>query len=546
LIVRKLGIVACIFWLASFSWAQELSTSVFPSEDELLEALHLGEIDIYQFMILQEIITQGIDSTNSYLLDEIPNLSFFVPQPQSPTTSLETEQTTPFAKPAVKIKTVGGTFSHQYYRELEQQERSRYRMTGRLNFRDNFETSFKLNREFSGRERFVSRRFSYRNDRGKLHEVTLGNFSARLGLGTVFGYRGKLLDFSDRIGQESLLFPDYGGYNGVFSHANIDHIDVKALASVNRDSSHTLVSTGGMVSLKAAPFEPAVIIGLNHLKNRSNGNDLNDFKYGLNSMYRYRTGYLSLEFSAQAGERSSFGALLAEGRHRFSQAEIKYAGWIYNDDYLDLTGGSKAGSLRHQITLDDVDLTFSDKRSGQEGGMLKSIVLLDEKLQWVNSLTYAGRNKDTLDFQFLSALVEEINRSFEFRLDYLNKTKRRIITDQRELMEQRMRLEARFRTGDLFARSYIAYNTESGLGDFVSFFLNVKYRWVPRGSVELWSNLAQVDAKDAAVDYWYVYVRNEQYLFNGLMAAIKLSHRYDRKAGEKHYTVVSLEVSTTL
>ncbi|MFQ6007646.1 MAG: hypothetical protein ACE5K8_01715 [Candidatus Zixiibacteriota bacterium] len=545
--MRTFGFAATLtLWLVSISLAQELSTEVFPSEDELLEALRLSEIDIYQFLILQEIILHGIDSASSHLLDEIPNLAFFVTQPQSPTTSLETEQTTPFAKPDVKIKTVGGTFRHQFYQELEQQEQSRYRTTCHLNFRNNLEAAFKLHREFSGRERFVSRRFSYHNDHGKLHKVTLGNFSARLGLGTVFGYRGKLLGFSDRIGKESLLFPDYGGYNGVFSQLNLNQVEVKMLSSVNRDSSHMLISTGGMVSWKAAPFEPAVIAGVNHLKNRSSGKNLNDFKYGLYSMYRYSTGYLSLEFSAQAGDRSSWGAVVAEGRHLFGLAEIKYAAWIYNDNYLDLSGGSKAGNLRHQITLDDVDLTFSDKRSGQEGGMLKSIVQLNEKLQWVNSLTYAGRNKDTLDFQFLSALINKINLSFEFRLDYLNKTKRRISTVQRDLMEQRTRLEARFKAGDLFARSYIAYNTENGRSDDVAFFLNVRYRLVHGGLVEIWSNLAHFDLEDTAIDYWYMYVRNEQPLFPGMTAAIKMSHRYDRNAGEKHYTVISLEVNTTL
>lgn len=515
---------------------------MYPSEDELLEALRLGEIDFRQYLILQEVIVHGIDSADYHLLDEIPNLSFFLTNQKSMATSLEKEQAASFSKPADKTGRTEGTFGYQYYQELEQEGQARYRNSVLLHFRNHFEVAFKLHREFSGRERFVSRWLAYKNTTGRLKEVRLGSFSQRLGLGTIFGYRGKLLEFSDELDEESFLFPDYGGYNGVYSRLGFNRVEIEALSSVNRDANHALISAGGMVSLAKSPLRPGVIVGVSYLKNRNTGKRFHDINYGFSSRYRYYDSYLSFELCAQGGERSSWGGFVAEGRHHFGLAEIKYAGWVYDDNYLDLTGGSKAGNLHHTDTLDKVDLVYSDKRSGQEGGMLKSIVLLNKELEMVNSLMYAGRNRDTANFQFLSGLVKKLNQRIEIRLDYLNKTKKRV----QDKIDRRTRIETRIRTGNMSARSYITHNTKSGRSDHVSLFLNFRYRSAKVGSVEIWSNLARFDLKDAVIDYWYAYVKSEQQVFSSLTAAVKMSHRYDRSSEQKHYTVVSLEVNTGL
>jgi hypothetical protein len=541
------AVTALVFWMVSAAYALEPSTSVFPSEDEALEARIRGEINSYQYGVLQEIIQHGVDTAAAHLFDEIPNLAYFLSPVKSLATSLQVEQTKPFVKPSFRPGKTTGTVSYIYYQELEQDERARYRTAAHLYFSEHLQAAFRLHREYTGRERIVSRWLSYRNRQGALQEVTLGNFTARMGLGGIFGYRGKLLAFSDRIDEESLLFPDYGGYNGVHVRARWRRLDIEALTSVTRDDRFTLVSAGGMMALEASPLRSAVIIGVNRLKNRDSGERIRDFKYALQSLYRYQAGYFSFELTGQAGERASWGAALAEGKHRFDRAEINYAVWWYDDDYLDLSGGGKAGSLYRTVTVDRVGFTFSDKRSGQEGGMLKSIVLMSPHVEMVNSAIFSRRTRDTLDFRFLSGLVGNVSRRLEVRLDYWRRIKRRRLSSQeRDVVEQRTRLEGRINTGDLSVRTYIAYNTKSGNRDNVSLFLHVRYRHADDGMVEVWSNLARLDMDKGAIDYWYVYVRNQQRLFPHVTAAVKLSHRYNRDAGEKHYTVVSLEVNTSL
>ena len=158
----------------------------------------------------------------------------------------------------------------------------------------------------------------------------------------------------------------------------------------------------------------------------------------------------------------------------------------------------------------------------------------------INSILYAGRNRDTANVQFLSGLVRRSSRGCEIRLDYLNKMKKR----EHNEFDQRMRLETRIRTGNLSARSYIAYNTRSSRGDYVSLFVNLKYRSRRVGSVEIWSNLARFNLRDAVIDYWYAYIKSEQQLFMDVTAAMKLSHSYSRP--EKHRTVILLELRAAI
>ena len=541
LIVRALAAVIVLTLVSmSPSFSEGPSIAVYPSEDELLEALRLGEIDSSQYLILQEIIVHGLDSTNVHLLDEIPNLSLFLADPKSLVTSLEKEQKAGFSKPAPRTGRPASTFGYKYYQELEQEGRAQYRSFGRFRINDHFETVFKLHREYTGRERFVSRRLVYKNGRGRLKELVLGNFSRRLGAGTIFGHRGKLLEFSDRIDGESFLFPDYGGYNGLYTKVKFNYVETEALTSVNRDSDHTLISAGGMVSLTKLPLRPGVIIGVSRLKNRKTGERLHDVKYGLSSRYRYGDSYLGIELCGQAKEQDSWGGVVTEGRHRFRGAEVRYAGWAYADAYIDLTGGSKAGNLHHATALDAVDFSYSQKRSGQEGGMLKSIVLLAGDFEIINSILYAGRNRDTANVEFLSGLVRRFSRSCEIRLDYLNKTKKRVHNE----VDQRMRLETRIRTGNLSARSYIAYNTKSSRGDYISLFVNLKYLSPKAGSFEMWSNLARFNLREAAIDYWYAYIKSEQQLFMDVTAAMKLSYSYSRSG--KHRTVILLELRVAI
>ncbi|MCK4461115.1 MAG: hypothetical protein KAW46_04890 [candidate division Zixibacteria bacterium] len=528
--------------ITSAAVSQELSTEVYPSEDELYLALAAGDIDYHQLLILREVIRTGIDVTNRHLLDEVPNLSYFHGDTTSLSTNLQREQADGF-DPRVRLDAgAHGEFRYRYYQYLEEASESQYRASIRWSLA-HWTTSLFIQRDHSGVERIARRCVAFRRSEGRLRELRLGNYTRRLGLGTAFGYRGKLLDFSERLEGESFLFPDYGAYNGVYVKMQVRAVQLQLLSSFNRDADHSLATVAGMAAWKMGSFSSGFIVGVNRLRNRHLDKSLYDVKIAPLTRYRYRGGYTAMEICAQAGKKTEWGGMLIEGRHRFNTAQIKYAAWSYGESYLDLSGGSKSGRSRRTIYLEDVDFQLSEKRSGHQGGMIKTIVLMSSRTHLVNSLLYSGQHRDSSDLQLLSGLLRQFHPRLSLRLDHLIKSRRRVVSsDAIGTTSHRTRLEVRFTTGQAAIRGYIAYNTKSGRSDYISAFIYLDYPTARVGRLQLWSNLARLDGRDGTVDYWYLFLRNEQTLWDGMTMAVKMSRTYDRDAGERHRTTLSLEV----
>ena len=522
--------------------AQDLSTEVYTSEDELYEAILNSEISLQRYQVLRDAIFEGVGSFQYHLLDEIPNLSHFLETEKPLATALQSEQLAPFESKSEIGRRSFGELRYRYRYDLDQDEPSQYFGSVRVS-RDRISVYGTLHREQSGDERLINRYLEYKDPSGAIREIRVGNFSRRLGMGTAFGHRGKLLSFAGRIDNESLLFPDFSGYNGVYSEIRLGRTKVQVLSSFNRDADHSLSTIAGMFTYSFGSLNSGVIVGVNRLRNRHTDASLHDVKIALPTRYRYKGGYASMETCAQFGYDKGWSGAQIEGRHRFKTAEIKYAGWSYADRYLDLSGGSKTGrSLRHNY-LEDVDFELSDKRSGHSGGMIRTIVLMTEQMHLVNSMLYSAQHRDSADCQLLSGLLNQYSNGLSWRIDHLVKSRRRAVgTAVTSITSHRTRCEMRITTGQTDIRSYIAYNTASDRPDYMSLFVRLDYHSQALGRLQVWSNLARFDARNRMVYYWYLFVRNEQMLADGVMAAVKISRSYNRDDGTKHRTQMSLEV----
>ena len=262
---------------------------------------------------------------------------------------------------------------------------------------------------------------------------------------------------------------------------------------------------------------------------------------------KYKGGYVRAEIAAQSGTRAGPGALVFEGRHRFRQAQLTFAGWSYSGDYLDFTTGGKAANLRRTLHLDEVDFAYSDRRSRQNGGMLKTIVLLSSKTTLTNAVVAGFRGSDTLNVELLSGVIRQCGDDVSLRLDYLNRSKKRATLETAgESSSGRTRLEARFSVENVRARTYIAHNTRSGHGDFLSLFVNLKLADRRCGTWELWSNADKIDPALNGIGYWYGFLRNELPVAGNLTIGSKISHAYRRGAARSHDTTFSIEVRAFL
>ncbi|MDZ4724467.1 MAG: hypothetical protein SGI97_11310 [candidate division Zixibacteria bacterium] len=554
----KLKFILCIVCLLSFLFisetifAQGLSLDVYPSEDELLEAFLSGEIDYEQYLLIQEIQLFGVDSSHSYLLHQIPNLGLSQRYFQGRTTSREADQETGFVAPVVPGT---GKLAYRYSEQLNENETGRYRFSGFVNLSEHWQAKGQLYKEYSGVERVTFRSFEYHDTRS-VHTVKIGNFIEQFGLGSIIGYRGKLFQYSDKLDDESILFPDFGGFNGLYIAALADDVASEAMISYNRGAEHTLLTFGTIASRKINDLTTGLQFGLNHLADRRVGHNrqtataFNNSKLGLTGHFDYPSGYTALELTGQAGsinDRGGYvtdGAALVEGIHQNERIQFQYAGWFYGDRWQDLSGGGRSAPLRHTTTLDSVDFEFSDKRKDQKGALLKGIVSPSENYQIISSLHGAGYNADTSLTQIGLGLIRKLNPDFSLRVDYLGTMRTgQTLTDDEESFVQTFQIESRWGHPRWSVRQRVSYRSNNAK-QTVGLFAHVRYMPAPALTFDLWTNFSSID--EVGIQRANGYFRSEFSLFNSLRAALKLGHTYASNSVKKNQGVATFELTATL
>lgn len=535
-------VLAIVLLAGALVSGQDLSTDVYPSEDELLEALRRGEIDQERYLILLEILREGIDSSTVHLFDEVPSLA----GRQTAQSRLASEQAEAFRGSGAPGRRFGQV-DYRYTREAGDAGRGSYRTRIRLFPIEHIKLSLALDRSVSGRERWVGRSLRYAGKNGLVREVALGTFSRRLGLGTVVGYRGRMFDCANRYTAESALFPDYGGQNGGYIRLEQGKWRTEGLGSIQRDSAFGLVAAAGMVERKLGRVRVAGIMGVNRLNNRSTGKSLTDVKLGGTTGITYGAGEASMEVTGQVGARAGIGAVVLEGEHRVEGSHVKFAAWWYGEDYLDLSGGSKAGALSAMDSVEVVGYRLRTRRSGSRGGMLRTAVPIGAGMQLETVGIFSAFGRDTARGDMLAAVTREFGRHGQIRGDLLARITRRADgSPEDEDVTRRARLEGRWDERRLATRAYIGHAMTSDGDDYWMIFARVRYGSARLGNVELWMNLGRIAMNRGQVDYGYGYVRCSQSLRSGVEGALKIAHRYSRSSGERYDTTVALEVRVEL
>ncbi len=538
------GILVFATIVAASGMAQDLSTVVLPSVDEVYEALIEGEITYDQYVVLLELIESGITPQNRFLLDEIPNLADFTSLSDSNSTTLEAMQMSPFWRAARQSK-LHRQIDYQYYTTLADTARERYRSSMTFDFNPHWSTNLRITKELSGRERFTARSLSYSSDSGTVRSIQIGSFQTRYGLGSVIGYRGKILHYRGRLDDESFLFPDNGGFNGLNLSLQAGNFGLGTLVSSNRDTAYHLLSAAQLLQHNSDGWQQTLIFGVNRIADRSTEKGITDLKLAANVSRKYRDGAATVEYCAQVGEKKEFGNVLVEGVHRSGQSDFRYAAWHYGNGFIDLTSGSKAAAISRTSSVSDIGFTYTDKRAGQSGVLTKTITELGPSLKLTTEFLGAMRNRDSFLVQIRPGMEWTLNRQWSWTFDYLHTIKSRVVDSLRsEPVDRRIRLESVFRSSSTFLRTALAHTSSAARGDYFSLFFSARHATKSGSLVEAWSNLGRVI--NGTIDYWYGYVRSVQPLLDQLNLAAKLSHRCDYANRQSHETAVSLELIAEL
>ncbi len=539
--MKKIIYAVLFLGITTAGFTQQLSNDIFPSEDELLEALNQGEIDNEQYLILQEIFTEGISEKNIHLLEEIPYLHKLLIKDIKDYSTYQKEQLD-YISSFPKRKIEKGSFTYKYYQKFNENEDARYRLKAEYKFNSSWQFDLRLQKEYSSNERIVHRSLYYQGTSEIINYLFLGNYSKKIGLGTVFGYRGKLLDFSDNIDDESFLFPDYGGKNGFLLNLGNKKYNTIIFTNVVRDNRHLFRTIGGSIKRVAESLTLQPVLSVTRLSNRGNSIYVDDFKTGINISKKYKENKNEIEFTFQNGIKESF-AVVTEGEVNFRKTfKVTYSFWNYANDYLDLESGSKSGSLRRNNELNEIDYSFSSRRTGQRGGLINLNSYLNENLQFYNSILYSKINNDSMLFEYSPALLKQQSSHVLFRIDYIYKYKKNSLSLTKD---SRVRGEVYFKNDDMKIRNNISLKYKTDSPNYIGWFCQI--RWKKNSSeYEIWSNLNKVDIKRLRNDYWYFYAQHKFKIAKTIFGVTKLSHSYSRNSSVKHNTTISTELRVAL
>lgn len=530
--------------LASSSSGQRISTQVFPSEDEIRQAFEAGEIDIRQYYCLLELSQSGIDTSSTYLLDEIPNLASFVTDHTTAWTELEREQGSAFLESGTTAR--HGFVRHRIGMELRERGRSQYRTTIRYAPDSHWRVNARINREYTGRERLVERTIEYRNDDAPLSRVRIGSFTERYGLGTVYGYPSCRLSSSGVLTSESLLFPDFGGYNGISAKVRGGSWTGGVLASSVRDDAHRIETVGMTAGRTWGRVSASMISGTTRLVRRDDHASHADSKSALSAAYQYRSGALATEIARQWTGTGGTAAV-AEWRHRFEQARFGLALWYYADGYDGILSGSKSGSIARRQEVPETGFSLRDRRNGQTGAYVRTVTQLFARTDFIAGAGGSALSRDSAEIEVLVGITCPLDGGWSLCADY--RVEERTLLPTKHDTKRQIRIEPRFADANVRLRTYIAYahdedREKAARLTYWSWFARMTVDLHENGKIDLWSNASRI--AHGKLEYWYGYVQHEQPLFQSIRVLVKLSHRYQRASAREGYTQFSLQVTAEI
>jgi len=517
---------------------QNISPEVYPTDEEIYEAYLRGEIDYHTYQNLTEIFEQGVDSADLFLLEEIPNLNYFLSakgpdrafdQNTSATDfpGLEREQAESFrsAIKREKVQAYSGDAGLKRYQSLEENGpgRNQYYLKYRLPSDGAFNA--RLNGDYAGRHEWANRSLKYQNSAGMAKRMIVGNFVARYGLGLTIGYRGRLLEKDSATRDESFLFPDYGGFNGIYIEGGRKSDAVKMLLHYDRNRTHQVQATAISVSKRYRQFKGEGIFIASRMENRETATKYDYHQLGYFLQYQNHKFVAAFESVLPKGSRKGLSAAIFEARYDENPINLSLSAWQYPKDFINLFGGGRSGDYYHSVSIDAINLEFSDRRIDQRGILLKGTSALSNSSIYEISFSAYGKNRYQRTAKMSTALEIPLSPSVHLRGDYgyIEEFEAGQLTSK-----HKVRLEYILKIAKLFMRNYAGFNIDKNSKKYFSLFSRTKTAVSNYGNIELWLNLDKIDSPNGKINYFYGYFRETVRVTKNLEMGMKYSYRYNR------------------
>jgi hypothetical protein len=519
-----------------------VSSEVYPSDDEIFEAYLLGDIDFQTYLNLKEIFEFGVDSTEIYLLEEIPNIDYFRKTTYDDYSELEIDQTESFIAIDSTDRTrkrPTGSVIWRRYQKLDTGGASRENLSIDTRISPDWKLEIRAREGYEKRRDITRRSLIYTGRQGFIRKLVIGNYTARYGLGLTVGYRGGLLDKDGITTEETLLFPDYGAFNGLYGEGRRRNHGTKLLVHYDQDSIHRFKTVAAELFRTLDRFRYEFIVLGSIIENRHT-----DFQY---KYYQFGglIGYSKYDFDAAVelafpkGTSSTFPAAVLEIKQYTDDIKLRFSAWHYGSDFKNLTGGARAGNCSRTMYIDTIDFKFTDRRNDQRGLLFKSITDFTDRNRFDLSFSIYGRSRYNRSTEILTGMEHQLSTTSGIRLYYEYDRDRR---ESDIWSDNKARIEYRYRSPGFNFRSYLGFRQDREKRKYLSFFARPKIVSGLFKSVELWADLAKFNTETSQIDYFYGYIKEIVSLTKDVDLAAKFRYRYNRHFTDKTETEFFLEL----
>jgi hypothetical protein len=378
--------------------AQEISSEIYETEEDLREGLESGALTLDQYLELLDLIQAKIEP-NSEEADKL----FFVPgvstgdvsqiQSNEEKDVLLNQTTSPFLSDSERRKPgLSGKLVWRFHEEFQGSEETDSYLRLEVADKGNFIWRMDADKEADQDIRIRKRSLTFLHPRYSTQAI-VGNFDTRIGLGLNVGYHPRFGYSSsfDLKAKDSFLYPTLGRYNGIYAESKIDFFSFLAFYSRNKQEKIEDEIAAFDLNFLARGFKLGLCVSEGKLRNVENKGAFKDDCRSLHFDWKLKSIRLSGEY-ALLSNRKSGRALDFYSRRKPYRVEFSW--WSYDEGFVHPFGGGLSNPDYETRYLEEIDYDYRSRQAGERGIFFKSRYEVFDRLNLNCSYTQWRETKD--------------------------------------------------------------------------------------------------------------------------------------------------------
>ncbi len=522
--------------LASLSRGAVILPLILPEPEEIDEAFREGLIDYEQYQALLEISRLGrLDHTDSvYIADFHDLLIGFSPNPiyAPQTDSINFDSTAAEEAP----DQITASILYRQYQKLDVVDEKKRLLrvksgNSRLRFYGEFETAY------SGLKKWGRRNLTYTTSSAEYEvDVGIGSFRDEFGMGLVYGYHGQLLEKEDSPDElEKILFPRYGGSNGLAVTATNDASQYRFVFDMDRNGEHVKRFLGLSGTLPYTDQAVTISAAYGLLRNRSDDRTIDAVYMSLYDRITQRVGSFKYEVALALLEGNLFSAISSNLRRRSHKSTFQLSFWHYDGRFPSWFSGGPSSRRYRTIYEDAIELSYHDRFAGESGGIARSDLEISNNMRLLTLVGYSWRDVGDNRFEGRTGVTKFWRKRYSAGVDFYWRVDN---VDFNQHTQKRLQIQLIRQSGFLSTRAVVGHRLDDQTRNdnlFVYIENRVKERY---GELKLFFKLDRLEPGKLQNNYLYFSISHQTSLSHRLNSYIKYTYRYRRGQPEDNYGVL--------